>query len=72
MISIQSSDFFFLDNRSSDSDDIDSVWEKEITERVQAVDEETAVGINYDRAMQKLRNAYTVSTERRCIRYGIQ
>ena len=44
----------FLDNRSSDSDYTDSAWEKEITDRVRAVDEGTAVGIDYDRAMQKI------------------
>jgi len=43
----------FLDNRSLDSDDIDSAWEKEITNRVRAVDEGTAIGIDYDKAMQK-------------------
>jgi len=43
----------FLDNRSLDSDDIDSAWEKEITDRVRAVDEGTAIGIDYDKAMQK-------------------
>jgi len=44
----------FLDNRSLDSDDIDSAWEKEITDRVRAVDEGTAIGIDYDKAMQKI------------------
>ena len=44
----------FLDNRSLDSDDIDSAWEKEITDRVRAVDEGTAIGIDYDKAMQKV------------------
>lgn len=44
----------FLDNRSLDSDDIDSAWEKEITERVRAVDEGTAIGIDYDKAMKKI------------------
>ncbi len=34
----------FLDNRSSDFDDADSAWEKEITDRIRAVDEGTAVG----------------------------
>jgi len=32
---------------------IDSAWEKEITDRVRAVDEGTAIGIDYDKAMQK-------------------
>jgi hypothetical protein len=39
----------FLDNRSSDSDDIDSAWEKEIGDRVRAVEEGTAIGIDYDK-----------------------
>ena len=40
-----------------DSDDIDSVWEKEITDRVRAVDGGTAIGIDYDKAMQIERTA---------------
>ena len=49
----------FLDNRSLDSDDIDSAWEKEITERVRAVDEGTAIGIDYDKAMKKIEKHFT-------------
>ena len=48
----------FLDNRSVDPDDIDSAWAKEITDRVRAVDEGTAIGINYDKAMQKIENRF--------------
>ncbi|QTA91705.1 addiction module protein [Desulfonema magnum] len=49
----------FLDNRSSDSDnDIESAWEKEITDRVRAVDDGTAIGIDYDRAMQKIEKRF--------------
>lgn len=48
----------FLDNRSSDSDDTDSVWEKEITDRVHAVDDGTAVGIDYDKAMQNIEKRF--------------
>lgn len=48
-----------LDNRSLDSDDIDSAWEKEITDRVRAVDEGTAIGIDYDKAMQKIEKRFT-------------
>lgn len=47
----------FLDNRS-DSDDADSLWEKEIADRVRAVEEGTAVGIDYDRAMQKIEKRF--------------
>ena len=49
-----------LDNRSLDSDDIDSAWEKEITDRVRAVDEGTAIGIDYDKAMQKIEKRFTL------------
>ena len=48
----------FLDNRSSDSDDIDSAWEKEIGDRVRAVEEGTAIGIDYDKAMQKIETRF--------------
>ncbi len=50
----------FLDNRSLYSDDIDSVWEKEITDRVHAVDEGTAIGIDYDKAIQKIEKQFTL------------
>ncbi len=48
----------FLDNRSSDSNDVDSAWEKEITDRIRAVDERTAVVIDYDEAMQKIEKRF--------------
>ncbi len=41
----------FLDNRSLDSDEVDSAWEKEITDRVRAVDEGRAIGVDYDQAI---------------------
>ena len=44
----------FLDNRSSDFDNIDSSWEKEIGDRVRAVEEGIAVGMDYDKAMRKI------------------
>lgn len=44
----------FLDNRSPDTDDVDSAWEKEIADRVRAVDEGKAIGIDYDEAMQRI------------------
>jgi hypothetical protein len=49
----------FLDNRSSDSDDTESAWEKEITDRIRAVDEGTAIGIDYDTAMRKIEQRFT-------------
>ncbi len=48
----------FLDDRSLDFDDTDSAWEKEITDRVRSIDEGTAVGIDYDKAMQKIENRF--------------
>ena len=50
----------FLDNRSFDSDDVDSSWEKEITDRVRAVDEGTATGIDYDVAMRKIEQRFAL------------
>jgi hypothetical protein len=50
----------FLDNRSSDPDDTDSAWEKEITDRIRAVDEGTAIGIDYDKAIQKIEKRFTI------------
>ncbi|TWI61248.1 putative addiction module component [Desulfobotulus alkaliphilus] len=41
----------FIDNRSLDSDDIDSAWQAEIEDRVHAVDQGKAIGIDYDEAM---------------------
>jgi hypothetical protein len=41
-----------------DSEDTDSAWEKEITDRVRAVDERTAIGIDYDKAMQKIEKRF--------------
>jgi hypothetical protein len=49
----------FLDSRALDSDDFDSTWEKEITDRIRAVDEGTAIGIDYDKAMQKIEQYFT-------------
>jgi len=34
--------------------DIDSAWEQEITDRIRAVDNGTATGIDYDQAMQTI------------------
>lgn len=44
----------FLDNRSSDTDDTDAAWEQEISDRVLAVNEGTATGVDYDEAMKKI------------------
>lgn len=44
----------FLDNRSSDTNDTDAAWEQEISDRVLAVNEGTATGVDYDEAMKKI------------------
>ena len=36
----------FLDNRSQDSEGIDSAWEQEITDRIRAIDNGTAIGMD--------------------------
>ena len=48
----------FLDNRSSVSEDVDSAWEKEIMDRVRAVDEGKAVGIDFEDAMKKIEKRF--------------
>lgn len=48
----------FLDNPSLDSSGVDAVWEQEIAERVRAVDEGKAIGIDYDELMDNIENRY--------------
>ncbi len=50
----------FLDNHSSDSCDVSSAWEKEITNRVQAVEDGTAIGVDYDHALRKIKNRFAL------------
>ena len=47
-----------LDNRSSDSSDVSSAWEQEITDRVYAVEDGTAIGIDYDKAKKQIVNRF--------------
>jgi hypothetical protein len=54
----------FPDTPSLDSDGIESVWEKEISDRVRAVDEGTAIGIDYDTAMKKLEKRFASIAEK--------
>ena len=49
----------FLDNRSTESEDIDGAWEEEIAEMVRAVDEGLAVGVDYDEAMRKIEQRFS-------------
>ncbi len=44
----------FLDNRSKSSNDVGSSWDAEISERVRAVDEGAATGVEYDQAIQRI------------------
>lgn len=48
----------FLDNHSSDYSNVSSAWEKEITNRVQAVEDGTAVSIDYDNALINIENRF--------------
>jgi predicted pyridoxine 5'-phosphate oxidase superfamily flavin-nucleotide-binding protein len=48
----------FLDNRSSGSSDANSEWEQEITDRVRAVRDETATGIDYEKAKRQIENRF--------------
>jgi len=50
----------FLDNRSLDSEDVDAAWEQEITDRIQAIDNGTAVGMDYDQAMQTIERRFAL------------
>ena len=47
----------FLDGRSSDQD-TETVWENEIIERVRAIDEGYAEGIDYDQAMKEIEDRF--------------
>jgi len=44
----------FLDNQSSDMN-IDSEWEKEIAARMDAIDQGTAVGLDYKKATEEIK-----------------
>jgi hypothetical protein len=48
----------FLDNISLNSEDFSSAWEKEIVDRIYAVDAGTAIGIDYDEAMKKIESRF--------------
>ena len=51
--------FFFLSTIDLRiSDDIESVWEEEITDRVRAVDAGTAIGLDYDTAMGEIEKRF--------------
>ena len=49
----------FLDNHSPDDTDSDSIWKKEISDRVHAVEIGTAIGIDYDKALKKIKTRFT-------------
>lgn len=41
-----------LDNHPSNTNEVESAWEKEIADRVLAVKDGTAIGIDYDEAIK--------------------
>jgi hypothetical protein len=45
----------FLDSQSSEPGDASSAWEAEIADRIRAVKDGTAVGIDYDEALRSVR-----------------
>jgi hypothetical protein len=47
----------FLDSRSLDTD-IESAWEEEIMNRVSAVDEGKATGMDYNKAMKEIEQRF--------------
>ncbi len=47
----------FLDSRSLDTD-VESAWEEEIMDRVRAVDEGKATGIDYNKAMKEIEQRF--------------
>ena len=49
----------FLDTQSLDID-VDSVWENEIIDRARAVDEGTAIGIDFNKALKKIEKRFAV------------
>ena len=49
----------FLDSQPSNPADVSSSWEAEILDRVRAVEDGTAVGIEYDKALMQLEARFT-------------
>jgi hypothetical protein len=49
----------FLDNQSLNID-VESVWENEIIDRARAVDEGTAIGIDFKKALKKIEKQFAV------------
>ena len=47
----------FLDDNTS-STDIESEWDNEILDRVRAVDEGTAIGLDYQKVMEDIEKKY--------------
>lgn len=48
----------FLDNCQNISEDVDQIWEKEISERVRAVENGTAEYMDFDTAMDTINHRY--------------
>lgn len=49
----------FLDSDPTDSSDVSSAWETEISDRVRAVEDGTAAGIDYDVALRQIELRFT-------------
>ena len=48
----------FLDNRSSGANDIEACWDKEITDRVRAVERGEVSGLDFDQVMRDIEERY--------------
>ena len=48
----------FLDDNTSSTTDIESEWDNEIMDRVRAVDEGTAIGLDYQKVMEDIEKKY--------------
>ena len=50
----------FLDNRKSNSINVEADWENELIDRINAIDKGTAVGIDYSDAMDRINKRYSL------------
>ena len=50
----------FLDNKMSDTNNVDSEWEEEIVNRIHEVDNGKAVGIDFNEAKLKIEKQYNI------------
>ena len=50
----------FLDHRNSNSDNIETEWEDEILERINAIDNGTATGIEYSEVLSNINTRFSL------------